>query len=139
MQRRKEVFSNLNIVPYLDVMLVLLVIFMATTPVVQMGVTVNLPVGQAGPVKTDTPVFLSIDAQGQEFLQYGSEAPTPIKNKHDMKQWFSARQIGVDRPIHIQADQSLAWQKVLSALVQVNQMGWSKVSLMTQPERQEAS
>ena len=54
--RRKEVFSNLNIVPYLDVMLVLLVIFMATTPIVQTGVTVDLAVGKASTLKSQEPM-----------------------------------------------------------------------------------
>lgn len=133
MARRREVFSTVNIVPYLDVMLVLLVIFMATTPVVQMGVNVDLPVGKAASIKTESPVVLSIDKQGKRYLQLGSEPPQPIENDLALEDWLKKREIQPNRSIHLQADQSLPWQKVLSALVQVNQMGWSKVALMTQP------
>lgn len=133
MARRREVFSTVNIVPYLDVMLVLLVIFMATTPVVQMGVNVDLPVGKAASIKTESPVVLSIDKQGKRYLQLGSETPQPIEDDLALEAWLKKREIHASRSIHLQADQSLPWQKVLSALVQVNQMGWSKVALMTQP------
>jgi len=133
MTRRREVFSTVNIVPYLDVMLVLLVIFMATTPVVQMGVNVDLPVGKAASIKTESPVVLSIDKQGKRYLQLGSENPQPIDDDVALEAWLKKRDIHPSRSIHLQADQSLSWQKVLSALVQVNQMGWSKVALMTQP------
>ena len=132
MTRRREVFSTVNIVPYLDVMLVLLVIFMATTPVVQMGVNVDLPVGKAASIKTESPVVLSIDKQGKRYLQLGSENPQPIDDDVALEAWLKKGRY-ISRSIHLQADQSLSWQKVLSALVQVNQMGWSKVALMTQP------
>ena len=67
MSKRRAVLVSVNIVPYLDVMLVLLVIFMATTPVIQMGVNLDLP--QGSPVVSERVVMLSIDKSGKRFVQ----------------------------------------------------------------------
>jgi len=135
MARRKAVFSNVNIVPYLDVMLVLLVIFMATTPVVQMGVNLDLPEGRASAVKAESPVILSVDKKGGRYLQIGEAKPERIHGKHGMANWLKRRQIPSSRAILLQADKALPWQKVLTVLLEVNQLGWSKVSLMTEDEK----
>ena len=137
--RRKEVISNLNIVPYLDVMLVLLVIFMATTPIVQTGVTVDLPVGKASTLKSQEPIVLNIDKTGKRSLQLGSENAVAVLDGHAMQKWFSDKGIAKDRAIYLHADRSLSWQSVLSALVEVNQMGWSKVALATQAADEDGS
>ena len=134
MTRRKEVFSSLNIVPYLDVMLVLLVIFMATTPMVQTGVQVNLPSGKAAALTAQKPVVFIIDKSGKYYLQHGSEAAVDVSDAKGIHAWLSARGIKQDHAIHLQADRTLSWQRVLRALVQVNQMGWTKVALSTQAE-----
>ena len=132
MRRRKEVFSSLNIVPYLDVMLVLLVIFMATTPIVQTGVNVNLPTGKAEGLHTQQPIILTIDSKGQRFLQTGNEEAVAVSDMQAIQQWFTSRDIKKERASHLHADRSLSWQRVLTVLVQVNQMGWSKIALSTQ-------
>ena len=132
MRRRKEVFSSLNIVPYLDVMLVLLVIFMATTPIVQTGVNVNLPTGKAEGLHAQQPTILTIDSKGQRFLQTGNEEAVAVSDMQAIQQWFTSRDIKKERAIHLHADRSLSWQRVLTVLVQVNQMGWSKIALSTQ-------
>ena len=132
MRRRKEVFSSLNIVPYLDVMLVLLVIFMATTPIVQTGVNVNLPTGKAEGLHAQQPIILTIDSKGQRFLQTGNEEAVAVSDMQAIQQWFTSRDIKKERAIHLHADRSLSWQRVLTVLVQVNQMGWSKIALSTQ-------
>lgn len=132
MARRKAVFSNVNIVPYLDVMLVLLVIFMATTPIVQMGVNLDLPQGKASPMQSESPVILSIDKKGLRYLQIGDSKPKHITDKSSIKDWLKAHKIMTSRAIQLQADKSLPWQKVLTVLLEVNQLGWKRISLMTE-------
>ena len=132
MSRRKAVFSNVNIVPYLDVMLVLLVIFMATTPVVQMGVNLDLPEGKASPMRAESPVILSIDKEGWRYLQSGDNKPERIFDQEGIAQWLQKNQIATSRSIQLQADKALPWQKVLTTLLEVTQQGWSKIALMTE-------
>jgi biopolymer transport protein TolR len=132
--RRKSVFSDVNIVPYLDVMLVLLVIFMATTPIVQMGVNIDLPQGKAGPVQSQDPVVLTIDQEGGRYLQIGQIESGPLRQGSQMSDWLHKHKVKHDQAIHLQADKRLSWQKVLSILVEVNQMGWNKVALITENE-----
>ena len=132
MARRKEVFSNVNIVPYLDVMLVLLVIFMATAPVMQMGVDLELPEGRSSPIRSIDPVILSVDKRGQRHLQMGEGKVDQVDGGEGLMLWLKRHKIGTERPIHLQADKSLPWQKVLSVMLEVNRIGWSKISLMTE-------
>ena len=73
--RRRRVIAEINVVPYIDVMLVLLIIFMITAPLLAEGVKVELPKAGARPIppemmKDAKPIVLSIDAQGQLFLNY---------------------------------------------------------------------
>ena len=138
MARRKEVFSNVNIVPYLDVMLVLLVIFMATAPVMQMGVNLDLPEGRSSPVQSVNPVILSVDKHGQRHLQMGEGKVDQVDGDEGLMLWLKRHKVGTERPIHLQADKSLPWQKVLSVLLEVNRMGWSKIALMTEEGSSEA-
>lgn len=131
MSRRKSVFSDVNIVPYLDVMLVLLVIFMATTPIVQVGVNVELPQGGGSVIKSQDPVILSIDKLGHRYVQVGKNQSEALKNGKEVTRWLQLNKVSAKRAIQLQADKSLSWQKVLSALTELNQMGWSKVALVT--------
>lgn len=125
-------FSDMNIVPYLDVMLVLLVIFMATTPMVQMGVNIDLPVGKAAPVQVSKPVVFAIDKHGNQYLQLGDNTADRVQGSGAIDAWLVRHHIAKDSPIHLKADRSLSWQKVLSALLQVHQLGWAKISLITE-------
>ena len=131
MSRRKSVFSDVNIVPYLDVMLVLLVIFMETTPIVQVGVNVELPQGGGSVIKSQDPVILSIDKLGHRYVQVGKNQSEALKNGKEVTRWLQLNKVSAKRAIQLQADKSLSWQKVLSALTELNQMGWSKVALVT--------
>jgi biopolymer transport protein TolR len=134
MRRRKAMFSDMNIVPYLDVMLVLLVIFMATTPMVQMGVNIDLPTGKSAPVHASVPVIFAIDKHGNQYLQLGDQTADRVQSSTAIDAWLVRHQIAKDSPIHLKADRTLSWQRVLSALLQVHQLGWAKISLITEAE-----
>jgi len=78
--RRKRFMSEINVVPYIDVMLVLLVIFMITAPLLTEGVKVELPKAQAKPVEQSDsePLIVSIDAESQFYLNFGEDQDSPL-------------------------------------------------------------
>ncbi len=78
--RRNRLMSEINVVPYIDVMLVLLVIFMITAPLLTEGVKVDLPRAQAKPLdRTDNePLIVAIDSDGQFYIQFGEDQDTPV-------------------------------------------------------------
>ena len=113
-------------------MLVLLVIFMATTPIVQMGVNLDLPQGKSSPVRSESPVILSIDKKGRRYLQLGDGSPDRIQGQKGVEHWLKQHKVATTRAIQLQADKSLPWQRVLTALLEVNQLGWTRISLITE-------
>ena len=132
MSKRRTVFSTVNIVPYLDVMLVLLVIFMATTPVVQTGVNLDLPQGQASSVMSNNAVVVSIDKTGKRFVQIGDGVVQGVNSKAELSKYLLKNKIPYTSTIQLYADRALSWQIVLTTLQEVTSFGWSKVALMTE-------
>src|SRR5262245_24711123 len=77
--RNRALISNINVVPYVDVMLVLLVIFMITAPLLSQGIAIDLPDVQAEPlVPTDEPLVFSVDGEGRFYLNLGDNPETPL-------------------------------------------------------------
>ena len=78
--KRRRVIAEINVVPYIDVMLVLLIIFMITAPLIQQGVDIDLPQANAEtlPDEADDPLVVTVDAQGQYFLDIGDNTNNPI-------------------------------------------------------------
>ena len=77
---RRRIVAEINVVPYIDVMLVLLIIFMITTPLITQGVKVDLPQADAEPLDVDSkpPLVASIDAQGRYYLTVGANDKEPM-------------------------------------------------------------
>ena len=120
--------SEINVVPLIDVMLVLLIIFMVTTPMMQTGIEVDLPqtrnVREANP---EASIVLSISRQGE--LYYGSEtinfADLPERLKRDAK--------GPDEAIFLRADGDVRWQIIVSVMDAVRGAGFDKINTVTRP------
>ena len=80
---RRKPMSEINVVPYIDVMLVLLVIFMITAPLLTQGIAVELPQADAGPVngETDEPLVVTVTADGDYYLSVGDKPDDPIDHQ----------------------------------------------------------
>ena len=89
MFKKRKVISEINVVPYIDVMLVLLIIFMVTAPLLTQGIKVNLPQAGAEPIADSsslTPLILSIDAQGGLYINVGDDEEKPqVEEKSEDK------------------------------------------------------
>ncbi|GGP25736.1 protein TolR [Silvimonas amylolytica] len=128
-RRPRRAMNQINVVPYIDVMLVLLVIFMVTTPMMQSGV-VNLPsVGKADKQMDVAPVFVEINADGSiKVNDKGNTETTPdVKGLADMvKAHLGAN---ADRPVVIAADKSVRYEAVMNAMDALKQAGIARVGL----------
>ena len=136
MRREKKLFATVNMIPYIDVMLVLLVIFMAATPLFNMGILVDLPKAVAKKIQLEgKPVVLTVTLDKKQYLQKGDGAQSPLlETDKEVEAWFAENKVSADTVVYVQADRNLIWQHVLDAMVRLNKLGWSKLTLVTQKE-----
>jgi biopolymer transport protein TolR len=128
---RRAPMADINVTPLVDVMLVLLIIFMVTAPLLTAGVPVNLPESRAKPLDQDQePVQISIDEKGIIYLGNTevSEAGLP-----PLLEEIAAKR-GEEKPqIFVRADTRLQFGKVMTVMGELNRVGLNKVSLVTTP------
>ena len=129
--------SEINVVPYIDVMLVLLIIFMITAPIVQQGVEIDLPQAAAKTMSPDEaePVVVSVDKKGDFYLDIGDEPDKPIDAMLMVNRVAAVRQLKPNIPVLVRGDSNVSYGKVIEVMVLLQKAGVEKVGLMTdQPE-----
>ena len=133
LERRRPV-SEINIVPYVDVMLVLLIIFMVTAPMLTQGIDVELPEANAESVETsdEQPIVLSVDAKGDYFLNITSTPDQPIDVMTIARQVKEALAADPKRAVLVKGDQNVPYGTVVAAMVILQQAGAANVGLLTQ-------
>ena len=128
---RRAPMADINVTPLVDVMLVLLIIFMVTAPLLVTGVPVDLPDSKAGALKADdTPVQVSLDAQGGVFIDDLKLAPGALTAK--LAAIREAR--GSDMRVYVRADRKLDYGSVIGVVGEISAAGFSKVALVSQPD-----
>jgi biopolymer transport protein TolR len=134
-RKRRRPVSEINVVPYIDVMLVLLIIFMVTAPLVTQGVKVDLPKAQAQPLEEESkpPLVASVDAQGQYFLNVGDSQQEPM-SAVDLAVLVAAHlQVEPNTPVVVKGDGAVAYSQVVQLMVLLQRAGAPSVGLMTTP------
>ena len=139
--RRRRVIAEINVVPYIDVMLVLLIIFMITAPLLAEGVKVELPKAGARPIppemmKDAKPIVLSIDAQGQLFLNYNKPEDEPMTAAKVEAQAAAVLRRAPETTVLVRGDYRVAYGEVVGAMTILQRAGASKVGFITQPPEQ---
>ena len=132
--KRRKLKSEINVVPYIDVMLVLLIIFMVTAPLLSLSVDVDLPKSSARAVDSrKDPVIVTVDAEGRYFLtvQGGKAEPLGGEELGGRLAAFAAQ--NPDVPVFVAAPGTVEYQKVMDTMALVQAAGVPKVSLMSQP------
>lgn len=132
---RRRPVAEINVVPYIDVMLVLLIIFMVTAPLITQGVKVNLPQANAEPLEEDSkpPLVASINENGEYFLSTDSEKNEPM-SATDLAVVVAAQlQVEPDTPVVVKADKKIEYEKVITLMVLLQRAGAPSVGLMTEP------
>lgn len=124
---------DINIVPYIDVMLVLLVIFMVTAPLLQQGVSVDLPKAQAKTLSQEKdPIILSIDSEGQYYLNFVSTPHLPIDKKLITQKVQNEIKDTPKRKVLVKGDKNIDYGSVIQAMVLLQKAGADQVGLMTE-------
>ena len=134
--RKRRAIADINVVPYIDVMLVLLIIFMVTAPLLKQGVDVDLPNAPANPldVNSPEPIVVSVDIKGMMFLNIAPEPDAEIAADALVKQVKAALARDPKRPVMVRGDANGPYQNVVSTLVLLQQAEVGSVGLVTDPE-----
>lgn len=136
-RKRRKPVSEINVVPYIDVMLVLLVIFMATAPLVTQGVKVDLPKAEAQSIETEesSMMIVSIDAQGLYYLNVGDD-PSSAMSAQAIADLVKTRlSVSPETPVVINGDGAVSYQKVVELMALLQRAGAPSVGLMTDPNQ----
>jgi biopolymer transport protein TolR len=136
--RGRRLMGEINVVPYIDVMLVLLIIFMVTAPLLTQGVKVDLPKAGAEPLdpsltKNSNPLVLSIDREGRLYLNVGSDPRQALDEVTVESRAEAALRRNPDLPVLLKADYRIQYGQVMSVMVLLQRAGAKKVGFVSQP------
>ena len=136
LQKKRKLMGEINVVPYIDVMLVLLVIFMVTAPLLTQGIEVELPKAGAEPIETSAerlPLVLSVDQEGYLYLNVGDDEESPVEAQEVVARVGAVMRNAPETPILVKADRSVAYGYVVGAMVLLQQGGAEDVGFVTDP------
>jgi biopolymer transport protein TolR len=134
-RKRRKPVSEINVVPYIDVMLVLLIIFMVTAPLVTQGVKVDLPKAEAAAMDKDSkpPLIATVDAQGNYYLNVGDSQDKSM-SAVDLATLVAAHlQLEPQTPVVVNGAAAVAYSDVVQLMVLLQRAGVPSVGLMTDP------
>jgi biopolymer transport protein TolR len=134
-RRGRKLMAEINVVPYIDVMLVLLIIFMITAPLLTQGIKVDLPKAGAEPLPPDDtkPLILSVDARGNLYLNLGKDEESPISEDIVRDRVAAVLRREPKTPVLVKADQTVPYGRVVTGMVLLQEAGAEKVGFITDP------
>jgi len=137
-KKSRRPMAEINVVPYIDVMLVLLVIFMITAPLLTQGVKVDLPQQDAEPLpaEADDPVVVSVNVAGEFFIDIGEGKNDPVDEDTLLARVAAVLKYKPRTPIMVRGDSNVDYGRVMQAMVLVQRAGAPNVGLITEiPEQ----
>jgi biopolymer transport protein TolR len=136
-KKGRRLMSDINVVPYIDVMLVLLIIFMVTAPLLTQGIKVDLPKAAAEALPPEmnerAPVVLSVDRNGQYYVDTGKGEGGAIDSAAVVERVGAVLRAQPRTAVLVKADASVPYGKVVAGMVLLQQAGAEKVGFMTDP------
>ena len=139
MRRRARLrpMAEINVVPYIDVMLVLLIIFMVTAPMLMQGVQVDLPQAKTEPVdnQDSEPLIVSIDARGQLFLNLGAQDDQILSLATVRQRVGAVIRRSPDKPVLVWGDRAVPYGEVVALMAALKDAGATAVGLVTEDPR----
>ncbi len=132
--KRRRLMGEINVVPYIDVMLVLLVIFMITAPMLSQGVKVDLPQASSQPIPQDNsePLVVTVDASGAYYLSLASDPESPMGADALLEQLGEVMNKQPGKPVYVKGDRHVAYGKVVELMALIQGAGVPSVGLMTE-------
>jgi biopolymer transport protein TolR len=128
---RYGAMADINMTPFIDIMLVLLIIFMVAAPLLATGVAVDLPQTKAGPLNIDQkPISIALNDQGQLFLM-----DAPVGNDELISKLQGIAKEGFDERIYLRADKGILYGRVAEVMAALTAAGYKKVALVTETEK----
>ncbi|AFJ02871.1 Tol biopolymer transport system, TolR protein [Methylophaga frappieri] len=138
LRQRRKPMADINVVPYIDVMLVLLIIFMITAPLLTQGVQVDLPQAVANPVESpenSEPLVISVDAEGNYYSSIGETPDEPVEASVLAARVTAVLKRNPQVPVMVKGDASANYGQVVGLMALLQQSGVPNVGLITkQPE-----
>jgi len=134
--RKRRLIGEINVVPFIDVMLVLLVVFMVTAPLLTQGIEVELPKAGAEPIdaaENSDPLVLSVDPDGNLYLNVGDNESSPIDATRVMRLASIVLEQQPDTPVLVKADFRVPYGDVVAAMVLLQRAGAAKIGFLTDP------
>jgi biopolymer transport protein TolR len=128
---RYGAMADINMTPFIDIMLVLLIIFMVAAPLLATGVAVDLPQTKAGPLNIDQkPISIAINDQGQLFLM-----DAPVASEDLITKLQAIAKDGFDERIYLRADKGILYGRVAEVMASLTAAGYKKVALVTETDK----
>jgi biopolymer transport protein TolR len=132
-QRDSTTIAQINVTPLVDVMLVLLVIFMVTAPIIQQGVQVNLPQAKAGAIPgTEELLVVTVAKNGKVYLNDNAMSLTELGDK-----LRAIRKLQTDKQVYLRADQDVRYGVVMKTIAEIKQAGIERLGMVTRPSGDE--
>jgi biopolymer transport protein TolR len=137
-RRGRRLMGEINVVPYIDVMLVLLIIFMITAPLLTQGIKVDLPKAGAEPLPEDLmrenkPLVLSVDRKGNFYINIGKDNERPVADELVGERVSAVLRREPKTPVLVKADRNVPYGRVVTGMVLLQEAGASQVGFMTDP------
>jgi len=138
-RRARRQVAEINVVPYIDVMLVLLVIFMITAPLLRTGVDIDLPDANANPVvdagNASEPLVLSVDEAGDWYLNVGEDPESPLAEDEVRRLAAAVLRRSPDRRVLVAGDTNVEYGAIMQAMVALQSAGAPEIGLISEPRQ----
>ena len=134
--QKRKLMGEINVVPYIDVMLVLLVIFMVTAPLLTQGIEVDLPKAAAQPIQdvpNTPPLVLSVDKEGNLYINVGDDEDKPTTGAEVIRRVGIVMRTSPETQILVKADRAVPYGNVVGAMVVLQQGGAESIGFVTDP------
>jgi biopolymer transport protein TolR len=131
----RRLMGQMNVVPYIDVMLVLLIIFMVTAPMLQQGITVNPPDVEAAPVEVtedNEPIIVSVNAAGELFMNVGETPNEPITERVLLDRMVAVLNVNSATPVYVKGDEALTLGPFARVMALLQRAGATNLGILTE-------
>ena len=135
-KRGRRLMAEINVVPYIDVMLVLLIIFMVTAPLLTQGIKVDLPKAGAEPLPQEAKeaLIMSVDREGRYYVNFGAKQDASIDENEVVERVAVVLRRSPETAVLVKADQNVPYGRVVNAMVLLQRAGAAKIGFITDPK-----